>query len=168
MNILYLSLIAIIPPLQATPWVNNYEEAYALYQHYNAEKPLFIIFSAEWCGPCQSLKKELDKFENSKLFDKYICVRADIEDKRNRVIINYARKNVPEWSRGPRVPMMMVIGGGRSGTKLGFTKAADIAVWLRSLEPEIQKATAETSNTPTYRFVPTRRPVYSSGCVSCY
>lgn len=167
MNTLLFSLICILPNLQASSWVESYTEAYRLYHHYNAERPLFIVFSAEWCGPCRSLKRELKQFDNSDLFNKYICVMADIDDNKNKVLIDYARKNVPEWSKGPRVPMMMVIGAGRFGSKLGFTRAADIAVWLRSLEPKV-KEKAVSQRVPVYRVTPVYRPVYSTNCVTCY
>lgn len=44
-----------------------YDEA--LETHLVTNRPLVVIISAEWCGPCKILKKKLQEIQESKKYD---------------------------------------------------------------------------------------------------
>lgn len=43
------------------------------------KRKVLVVFGAEWCGPCQSLHKEIDKNE-SKILERYQIVFVDIDE----------------------------------------------------------------------------------------
>ena len=59
----------------------------------NGEIPVLIDFSAEWCGPCQMLKPELENFAG-KVKGKVRVLKIDI-DKNQNLAAKYQVKGVP-------------------------------------------------------------------------
>jgi thioredoxin 1 len=59
----------------------------------NNEKPTFIDFSAEWCGPCKMMGPILEDFK-SKVGDKVRVVKIDI-DRNPSVAMTYQINSVP-------------------------------------------------------------------------
>ena len=59
----------------------------------NGELPVLIDFSAEWCGPCQMLKPELENFAD-KVKGKVRVLKIDI-DKNQPLAQQYRVQGVP-------------------------------------------------------------------------
>lgn len=58
--------------------VNDLIDAIALSE--STKKPLLLVFSAKWCGPCSALHKDLDDTDMLKILDDYIICFIDIDD----------------------------------------------------------------------------------------
>jgi thiol:disulfide interchange protein len=66
-------------PKELIPWRNNYAAAAA--ESHQTGKPLFLYFTATWCGPCQSLRATTwaDRTVAAELAG-YVPVKLDVDD----------------------------------------------------------------------------------------
>jgi thiol:disulfide interchange protein len=76
-------------------FLHDYDEAVALAQKEN--KPLMVVFSATWCPPCQTMKKEVYPSTVVKReLDDWVCVYLDFDDSKNKKVkTQYQVKNIP-------------------------------------------------------------------------
>lgn len=88
--ILVVYLRPMFGPKEIIPWRNDISLAKAESQ--NSNKPLFLYFTAKWCGPCQELKTTT--WADPKVKDalsRYIAVKIDIDEQPD-----FARKYVKD------------------------------------------------------------------------
>ena len=43
------------------------------------DKPVLLKFSAEWCGPCQRIKPDMENLANE-YKDKMVCIHVDVDN----------------------------------------------------------------------------------------
>jgi thiol:disulfide interchange protein len=84
--VLYIGVVRAMQPKEIIPWWNNY--AFAQTESRQTGKPLFLYFTASWCGPCQSLKSTTwaDREVAAEL-SPYIPVKLDVDDPANADLV---------------------------------------------------------------------------------
>ena len=113
---------ALTQPKQVIPWRTDWTAAQAEAQ--KTGKPLFAYFTAEWCGPCQSMKGTTwaDADVETALRD-FIPVKIDIDQ----------HKDLAEAYAIDAVPTFAVLDeeGRVLKTTSGALRAADFIRWLK-------------------------------------
>ncbi len=103
--------------------------------------PILVRVSAEWCGWCRKLDKEIAQPTVQKELAKWVLVELDADDDADVV----RKMNI-----GP-IPALRVLNTGGRVTKShdGFLPADDLIAWLRSrdeaVEPELSDEVAEVA-----------------------
>ena len=64
------------------------------------ERPVLILFTADWCPPCQRLKREVlaDGLVQDYLEREYVCVKVDLTDQagpNNEVAMDFGIRGIP-------------------------------------------------------------------------
>jgi thiol:disulfide interchange protein len=97
----------------------------ALKEAKRTNKPVFLDFAAEWCGPCQLMKK--NTFTDKKVIAelrKWISVHVDV-DQQEKVARQYGIEAMPT--------MIIVNPSGSAVAKtLGYHDASELLSWLRA------------------------------------
>jgi len=77
------------------PWRTDFRAASAEAQAGN--KPLFLYFTADWCGPCQSLKQTTwADTDVEKALSKFVAVKIDI-DAHPDIARQYPSEGIPHF-----------------------------------------------------------------------
>jgi thiol:disulfide interchange protein len=107
---------------QLIPWRDNLSTART--EASNAEKPLFLYFTATWCGPCQRLKHTT--WSNQAVataLDAYVPVEIDVD----------AHPEIAQQYRIEAMPTFVVINHAGDETKRmsGAYPPDDFLKWLK-------------------------------------
>lgn len=82
-------------PKELIPWRTDYAAAEA--EAHSANKPLFLYFTASWCGPCQKMKTSTwADAEVDAALKKYVPVKLDI-DAHADLAAKYAVDSIPAF-----------------------------------------------------------------------
>lgn len=134
---LALLLFALPAPAQS-PWHADYDAALA--EAKQSGKPVLLDFGASWCGPCQTLEKQVfpDPAVRGLLTRGYIAVKVNCDDS-SRVADQYHVRSLPT---------LIVISpdGHEVARRSGSADAQDIAQWLNQ-----HKARSATATNPPRR-----------------
>lgn len=123
-TILMLCLIMLIPlTVKAEPVriVDNIEDAYFLSKDLN--KDALIIFTADWCINCATMKKDIDN--NISILDNKIVCYINID--RNEYYKNeYKVKNIPDY--------FLLRDGIELNRKVGYKNITNFKKWINNAQ----------------------------------
>lgn len=111
-----------LTPKEIVPWRTDFDAAQAESQQ--SGKPVMLYFTAEWCGPCQSMKRTTwadEKVEQA--LRAFVPTRVDI-DVSPQLAMQYGVESIP---------YMVVLnedGSVRRSWKNGYVDAGDFVAWL--------------------------------------
>ena len=88
----------------------------------NSEKPVLVIFSAIWCGPCQQMSSAYEEI-SEELSDKVLIKKIDI-DKDPNTPTQYSIRGVPS--------MLLFFKSELIGTRVGASTKSDLLNWIKS------------------------------------
>ena len=108
---------------------------YALSAAKKSGKPVVMVFSAAWCGPCQTMKKEVYPSAAVKAFhDKFIWAYLDIDDERNeRVSKKFGVSSIPHIE-------FLNAEGKEIDKQIGSNSPEDLAKTLESVLAKVKKS----------------------------
>ena len=122
-------------PKEIIPWRNSYAAAQA--ESKQTGKPLFLYFTATWCGPCQSLKSTTwaDPGVASALAN-YIPTKLDVDDHANTPLAH--QYGVDSDSGG--IPFFVVLDKQANPVRssVGVLDPPTFLQWLSGHSPEVE------------------------------
>lgn len=115
-------LIFTLPAPAQSPWHADYDAALA--EAKQTGKPVLLDFGASWCGPCQTLEKQVfpDPAVSQFLARDYIAVKVNCDDG-SRVADQYRVRSLPTL-------IVLSPDGHEVARRSGSADARDIAQWL--------------------------------------
>lgn len=117
-------------PEGSPKFLGSYKEALA--EGAKAGKPVILVFSATWCGPCQAMKKSVYPSKEVKpLHDKFVWAYLDVDDAANeKAASKYKVEGIPH--------IEIVDGTGKSlGQQIGSVAPA---AFVEKLEAALKSA----------------------------
>src|SRR6187549_2775900 len=109
-------------PKDNIPWRKDWSAARA--ESVATHKPLFVYFTATWCGPCQEMKVQTfaDKRVEERLSQSVIPVKIDVDDQ-PQVAMEFGVNGIPQMDLVP-------LGPAERSTRVGFISADELLRWL--------------------------------------
>jgi thiol:disulfide interchange protein len=108
-------------------WIYDWDAA--VEQSNRTGKPALVLFTADWCGPCQAFKSQVlcDADVQKYLRENYTLVVVDVTDRTGPNAQRAAERNV----RG--IPALILYdGSGQEVARAGGMPADALIAWLRS------------------------------------
>ncbi len=98
-------------------------------------KPVILVFSAAWCPPCQTMKRDVYPSEEVKAFhDKFVWAYIDIDDPRNEsAATKYGVNSIPHIE-------FLNAEGKEISKQIGGTSSKDFAKTLQSVLSKTNKS----------------------------
>ena len=123
---LMLPAIASDFPKGSPKFVTDYKAA--LEQSKKEDKPVILVFSAPWCPPCQSTKKNVyPSKEVTALHDKFVWAYLDVDEEPNAAAgKKYGVQGIPHVQ-------FLDAKGKDVGNQVGSTTAGDFATTLNAV-----------------------------------
>ena len=111
-----------LPVSAQSPWREDYDSALA--DAKQSGKPVLLDFGASWCGPCQTLEKQVfpDRAVRALLTRDYIAVKVNCDDG-SRVADQYHVRSLPTL-------IVLSPEGQEVARRSGSAGAPEIAQWL--------------------------------------
>lgn len=108
---------------------------YALSAAKKSGKPVIMVFSAAWCGPCQKMKNEVYPSDAVKAFhDKFVWAYLDIDDERNeRIAKKFSVNGIPHIE-------FLDAEGKEIDKQIGANSPEDFAKTLSSVLAKVKKS----------------------------
>lgn len=87
-------------PVHLDGWTEGLDAGKA--QAAEQDRPMIVLFTADWCGPCQTLKHEVLSQESvaAELSEKFVAVKIDLTDRsssnpNNGIAMRYGVNGIP-------------------------------------------------------------------------
>ena len=81
-------------PKELVPWRSDLTAAIA--EAKAANKPVLLYFTAEWCGPCQYMRRNVfTDAAGAEAMEAYVPVRLDYDAHENDLVLKYQLDGVP-------------------------------------------------------------------------
>ena len=112
---------------------SSYNEAITTAQ--KEKKPLLLLFTASWCGPCKQLKNDTLYPLMEKLREVSVVYFVDIDKQEEQKVIKAYKNLPPQWRFGGAVPCMYLTDS--EGKKLvkknvGYMSREDFIEWFNN------------------------------------
>ena len=120
-------------PKGSTPFKDS--SATAMSAAKKSGKPVILVFSAAWCPPCQTMKRDVYPREEVKAFhDKFVWAYIDIDDPRNEsAATKYGVNSIPHIE-------FLNAEGKEISKQIGGTSSKDFAKTLQSVLSKTNKS----------------------------
>jgi thiol:disulfide interchange protein len=121
-------------PAGSPDFVSSYAEAAKLAKE--TGKPMLVVFSADWCGPCQRNKKEVYPSAEVKPYhDQFVWAYLDVDEKANEDVANAFKV------RGiPHIQFVNAEGTQSLDSVVGMSSPQDFAKKLKKIAAKAGKA----------------------------
>lgn len=113
-----------LTPREIIPWRTDY--AQAVQEAKASHKPLFLYFTADWCGPCQSLRHTTwADHDVERALRAYVPVKLDIDAASNRPLVQeYVHDAIPCF-------VVFQADGSVQKSSIGALEPDDFLAWLK-------------------------------------
>ena len=93
----------------------------SLIESENSKKDILVIFTADWCGACQKMKKDID--DDPSLVDGLIVCYIDYDESPD-LVKEYKVKKIPDY--------FLLSKGVETKRKVGYSNKNDFKKWLKN------------------------------------